>query len=150
MLTVMHRGDFQEAATPMVGESPASPPCSSIGKLNKSDEQLSGDSGQCSRNTSCETLDHYDPDYDFLQQDLSNADQIPQQVACNLSPLPESLGESGPPFLGRPFQLPLGSCPQMERQQTNTPPALPEKKCRSTASQTMVSSGCRVSYDPHS
>nr|XP_012599529.1 rap guanine nucleotide exchange factor 1 isoform X12 [Microcebus murinus] len=139
------------------GESPRLSPCSSIGKLSKSDEQLSSldrDSGQCSRNTSCETLDHYDPDYEFLQQDLSNADQIPQQMACNLSPLPESLGESGSPFLGHPFQLPLGSCPQPEGplapgQPTDTPPALPEKKRRSAASQTTDSSSCRVSYERH-
>ncbi|XP_029424628.1 rap guanine nucleotide exchange factor 1 isoform X5 [Nannospalax galili] len=134
------------------GESPRLSPCSSTGKLSRSDEQLSSldrDSGQCSRNTSCETLDHYDPDYEFLQQDLSNADQIPQQVACSLSPLPESLGESGPSFLGHPFQLPLGSCPQQEGQQTDTPPALPEKKRRSAASQTADSSGCRASYERH-
>uniref|UniRef100_A0A8C6BPQ7 CRK SH3-binding GNRP n=1 Tax=Monodon monoceros TaxID=40151 RepID=A0A8C6BPQ7_MONMO len=139
------------------GESPRLSPCSSIGKLSKSDEQLSSldrDSGRCSRNTSCETLDHYDPDYEFLQQDLSNADQIPQQVACNLSPLPESLGESGSPFLGHPFQLPLGSCPQPEGpsapgQQMDVPPALPEKKRRSAASQMADSSGCRASYERH-
>ncbi|XP_042820300.1 rap guanine nucleotide exchange factor 1 isoform X3 [Panthera tigris] len=141
------------------GESPRLSPCSSMGKLSKSDEQLSSldrDSGQCSRNTSCETLDHYDPDYEFLQQDLSNADQIPQQVACNLSPLPESLGESGSPFLGHPFQLSPapGSCPQQEGssapgQQMDMPPALPEKKRRSAASQTTDSSGCRVSYERH-
>lgn len=98
--------------------------------------------------------DHYDPDYEFLQQDLSHADQIPQQVACSLSPLPESLGESGSPFLGHPFQLPLGSCPQPEGPsaaglQTDTPPALPEKKRRSAASQTTDSSSCRVSYERH-
>lgn len=141
------------------GESPRLSPCSSMGKLSKSDEQLSSldrDSGQCSRNTSCETLDHYDPDYEFLQQDLSNADQIPQQVACNLSPLPESLGESGSPFLGHPFQLPPapGSGPQPEGSsapgpQTDTPPALPEKKRRSAASQTADGSGCRASYERH-
>ncbi|GAB1286162.1 Rap guanine nucleotide exchange factor (GEF) 1 [Apodemus speciosus] len=134
------------------GESPRLSPCSSTGKLSRSDEQLSSldrDSGQCSRNTSCETLDHYDPDYEFLQQDLSNADQTPPQAACSLSPLPESLGESGPPFLGHPFQLPLGSCPEQEGQQTDTPPALPEKKRRSAVSQTTDSSGCRVSYERH-
>nr|BAA04770.1 C3G protein [Homo sapiens]prf//2009427A guanine nucleotide-releasing protein [Homo sapiens] len=139
------------------GESPRLSPCSSIDKLSKSDEQLSSldrDSGQCSRNTSCETLDHYDPDYEFLQQDLSNADQIPQQTAWNLSPLPESLGESGSPFLGPPFQLPLGGHPQPDGplapgQQTDTPPALPEKKRRSAASQTADGSGCRVSYERH-
>ncbi|XP_058998350.1 rap guanine nucleotide exchange factor 1 isoform X9 [Mustela lutreola] len=136
------------------GESPRLSPCSSIGKLSKSDEQLSSldrDSGQCSRNTSCETLDHYDPDYEFLQQDLSNADQIPQQVACNLSPLPESLGESGSPFPGHPLQLPPAPLegPSAAGQQMDMPPALPEKKRRSAASQTTDSSGCRVSYERH-
>ncbi|NXN16002.1 RPGF1 factor, partial [Indicator maculatus] len=144
------------------GESPRLSPCSSIGKLSKSDEQLSSldrDSGQCSRNTSCETLDqsdHYDPDYEFLQQDLSNADQMPQQVPGILSPLPESSGESGSPFHGHPFQLPQGTSPPLEfcslsgaAQPTETPPALPEKKRRSAASQTSESSGCRVSYERH-
>uniref|UniRef100_A0A8D2PKR8 CRK SH3-binding GNRP n=1 Tax=Zosterops lateralis melanops TaxID=1220523 RepID=A0A8D2PKR8_ZOSLA len=144
------------------GESPRLSPCSSIGKLSKSDEQLSSldrDSGQCSRNTSCETLDqsdHYDPDYEFLQQDLSNADQPPQQGSGVLSPLPESLGESGSPFHGHTFQLPQGSSPPLEfcslsgaAQPTETPPALPEKKRRSAASQTSDSSGCRVSYERH-
>ncbi|XP_027595117.1 rap guanine nucleotide exchange factor 1 isoform X8 [Pipra filicauda] len=144
------------------GESPRLSPCSSIGKLSKSDEQLSSldrDSGQCSRNTSCETLDqsdHYDPDYEFLQQDLSNADQVPQQVPGILSPLPESLGESGSPFHGHAFQLPQGSSPPLEfcnlsgaAPPTETPPALPEKKRRSAASQTSDNSGCRVSYERH-
>ncbi|XP_061208702.1 rap guanine nucleotide exchange factor 1 isoform X3 [Neopsephotus bourkii] len=144
------------------GESPRLSPCSSIGKLSKSDEQLSSldrDSGQCSRNTSCETLDqsdHYDPDYEFLQQDLSNADQIPQQAPGILSPLPESLGESGSPFHGHAFQLPQGTSPPLEfcslsgaAQPTETPPALPEKKRRSAASQTSDNSGCRVSYGRH-
>ncbi|XP_035197191.1 rap guanine nucleotide exchange factor 1 isoform X9 [Oxyura jamaicensis] len=144
------------------GESPRLSPCSSIGKLSKSDEQLSSldrDSGQCSRNTSCETLDqsdHYDPDYEFLQQDLSNADQITHQVSSILSPLPESLGESGSPFHGHTFQLPQGSSPPLEfcslsgaAQPTETPPALPEKKRRSAASQTSDNSGCRISYERH-
>ncbi|XP_059721279.1 rap guanine nucleotide exchange factor 1 isoform X3 [Haemorhous mexicanus] len=144
------------------GESPRLSPCSSIGKLSKSDEQLSSldrDSGQCSRNTSCETLDqsdHYDPDYEFLQQDLSNTDQIPPQGPSVLSPLPESLGESGSPFHGHTFQLPQGTSPPVElcslsgaAQPTETPPALPEKKRRSAASQTSESSGCRVSYERH-
>ncbi|XP_038011836.1 rap guanine nucleotide exchange factor 1 isoform X8 [Motacilla alba alba] len=144
------------------GESPRLSPCSSIGKLSKSDEQLSSldrDSGQCSRNTSCETLDqsdHYDPDYEFLQQDLSNTDQIPPQGPSVLSPLPESLGESGSPFHGHTFQLPQGTSPPLEfcghsgaAQPTETPPALPEKKRRSAASQTSDNSGCRVSYERH-
>uniref|UniRef100_F1S0W0 CRK SH3-binding GNRP n=1 Tax=Sus scrofa TaxID=9823 RepID=F1S0W0_PIG len=138
------------------GESPRLSPCSSIGKLSRSDEQLSSldrDSGQCSRNTSCETLDHYDPDYEFLQQDLSNADQIPQHAACHLSPLPEASGEA-PPFLGHPFQAPLGGCPQPDGPSapgwpTDTPPALPEKKRRSAASQTADGTGCRASYERH-
>lgn len=99
--------------------------------------------------------DHYDPDYEFLQQDLSNADQIPQQVPTTLSPLPESLGESGSPFHGHAFQLPQGSSSPLEFcslsgavQPTETPPALPEKKRRSAASQTSDSS-CRVSYERH-
>ncbi|TFK02748.1 ADP-ribosylation factor-like protein 9 [Platysternon megacephalum] len=140
------------------GESPRLSPCSSMGKLSKSDEQLSSldrDSGQCSRNTSCETLDHYDPDYEFLQQDLSNADQIPQQMPSILSPLPEALGECGSPFHGHVFQLPQGSSPQpqycspLTGTQSETPPALPEKKRRSAASQTSDNTGCRVSYERH-
>lgn len=117
---------------------------------------------QCKRgtNTSLSLLldqsDHYDPDYEFLQQDLSNADQPPQQGSGVLSPLPESLGESGSPFHGHTFQLPQGSSPPLEfcslsgaAQPTETPPALPEKKRRSAASQTSDSSGCRVSYERH-
>ncbi|XP_038601112.1 rap guanine nucleotide exchange factor 1 isoform X2 [Tachyglossus aculeatus] len=141
------------------GESPRLSPCNSMGKLSKSDEQLSSldrDSGQCSRNTSCETLDHYDPDYEFLQQDLSNADQIPHQVPCNLSPLPESLGESGAPFPGSPFRLSQSSSPQPEHRSplpstpsVEMPPALPEKKRRSATSQPSDNSSCRVSYERH-
>ncbi|XP_035754107.1 rap guanine nucleotide exchange factor 1 isoform X2 [Egretta garzetta] len=132
------------------GESPRLSPCSSIGKLSKSDEQLS------SLDRDSDQSDHYDPDYEFLQQDLSNADQIPQQVPGVLSPLPESLGESGSPFHGHAFQLPQGSSPPLEfcsplgaAQPTETPPALPEKKRRSAASQTLDNSGCRVSYERH-
>ncbi|XP_051509696.1 rap guanine nucleotide exchange factor 1-like isoform X1 [Myxocyprinus asiaticus] len=101
------------------GESPRLSPCGSIGILSKSDEQLSSleqDSGQCSRNTSCETLDTaetYDPDYDFLHQDLSSIDQIAHTGSC-LSPLPESHHESSP----FPVQLQL------------IPPALPKKERR--------------------
>lgn len=137
------------------GESPRLSPCSSMGKLSKSDEQLSSldrDSGQGSRNTSCETLDHYDPDYEFLQQDLSDADQLPHHMACNLSPLPESASEACSPFLGSPFQLPPGGCSPLPLPDAppDLPPALPEKKRRSAASQTSEgSSGCRVSYERH-
>ncbi|XP_043103123.1 rap guanine nucleotide exchange factor 1 isoform X3 [Puntigrus tetrazona] len=103
------------------GESPRLSPCGSIGILSKSDEQLSSleqDSGQCSRNTSCETLDtaeSYDPDYDFLHQDLSSIDQIPPaHTGGCLSPLPESHNESS----SLPVQL------------QSIPPALPKKERR--------------------
>ncbi|CAM4718344.1 unnamed protein product [Leuciscus chuanchicus] len=103
------------------GESPRVSPCGSIGILSRSDEQLSSleqDSGQCSRNTSCETLDtaeSYDPDYDFLHQDLSNTDQIPPaHTGGCLSPLPESHHESS----SSPVQF------------QSIPPALPKKERR--------------------
>ncbi|KAK7136201.1 hypothetical protein R3I94_014752 [Phoxinus phoxinus] len=103
------------------GESPRLSPCGSIGILSRSDEQLSSleqDSGQCSRNTSCETLDtaeSYDPDYDFLHQDLSSIDQIPPaHTGGCLSPLPESHHE----LSSSPVQFQL------------IPPALPKKERR--------------------
>ncbi|XP_056115699.1 rap guanine nucleotide exchange factor 1 isoform X2 [Rhinichthys klamathensis goyatoka] len=103
------------------GESPRLSPCGSIGILSRSDEQLSSleqDSGQCSRNTSCETLDtaeSYDPDYDFLHQDLSSIDQIPPaHTGGCLSPLPESHHESS----SSPVQF------------QSIPPALPKKERR--------------------
>nr|XP_014340836.1 PREDICTED: rap guanine nucleotide exchange factor 1 [Latimeria chalumnae] len=145
------------------GESPRLSPCNSIGKLSKSDEQLSSlehDSGQCSRNTSCETLDNpetYDPDYDFLHQDLSNTDQISHQLPSMLSPLPESSGESNSPCQGQTFQLPCPATSQPDQwcspaAQLETPPALPEKKRKSTVSQGgsyLDSSGSRISYERH-
>ncbi|XP_026100850.1 rap guanine nucleotide exchange factor 1-like isoform X2 [Carassius auratus] len=103
------------------GESPRLSPCGSISILSKSDEQLSSleqDSGRCSRNTSCETLDTtetYDPDYDFLHQDLSSIDQIlPANTGGCLSPLPESHNESS--------SFPV--------QPQSIPPALPKKERR--------------------
>ncbi|XP_077080314.1 rap guanine nucleotide exchange factor 1 isoform X2 [Siphateles boraxobius] len=108
------------------GESPRLSPCGSIGILSRSDEQLSSleqDSGQCSRNTSCETLDtaeSYDPDYDFLHQDLSSIDQIPPaHTGGCLSPLPESHHESS----SSPVQF------------QSIPPALPKKERRPTQPQ---------------
>ncbi|KAG7332654.1 hypothetical protein KOW79_004488 [Hemibagrus wyckioides] len=128
------------------GESPRGSPCGSMGKLSKSDEQLSSleqDSGQCSRNTSCETLDtaeSYDPDYDFLREDLSSVDQIPMPTGSCLSPLPESHRE--PSSSPCPGQIPYGS-PALNQFVTLppphafiTPPALPEKKRRSGNPQT--------------
>ncbi|XP_062855172.1 rap guanine nucleotide exchange factor 1 isoform X3 [Trichomycterus rosablanca] len=125
------------------GESPRVSPCGSMGKLSKSDEQLSSleqDSGQCSRNTSCETLDtadFYDPDYDFLREDLSSVDQITLSAGSCLSPLPESYRESSSSC---PGQFPCGSpsvlYPGSSPYSVNNPPALPEKKRRSANPQT--------------
>ncbi|XP_055009713.1 rap guanine nucleotide exchange factor 1-like isoform X3 [Boleophthalmus pectinirostris] len=149
------------------GDSPRLSPCSSMGKLSKSDEQLSSmeqDSGQCSRNTSCETLDNaenYDPDYDFLHQDLSNGENLPPiPVGGCLSPLPESHSESSSPVPGQYPSHPRFSAPPPQHppeywtpqpNQTNplhssrvsAPPALPQKKRRST----QTSDGSRVLYE---
>ncbi|XP_042565295.1 rap guanine nucleotide exchange factor 1b isoform X2 [Clupea harengus] len=110
-------------------DSPCLSSCGIMGKLSQSDEQLSAperDSGQCSRNTSCETLDGYDPDYDFLHQDLSVLESLPPLPfpvpGGSLSPLPECLSECGSPPPGPPPLPPLRSCP---------PPTLPQKKRRS-------------------
>ncbi|XP_067278918.1 rap guanine nucleotide exchange factor 1b isoform X3 [Pseudorasbora parva] len=132
------------------GDSPRLSPCNSMGKLSKSDEQLSSlerDSGQCSRNTSCETLEGYDPDYDFLHQDLSVSDPLPfpTGTGSSLSPLPECHGESQslspaqvPTHLR--FSAPVTNqasleywTPPLTPGQNNRvlPPALPQKKRRS-------------------
>ncbi|KAM6901939.1 rap guanine nucleotide exchange factor 1b isoform 10-T10 [Lycodopsis pacificus] len=139
------------------GDSPRLSPCSSMGKLSKSDEQLSSmeqDSGQCSRNTSCETLDNtetYDPDYDFLHQDLSAGENLPPiPVGGCLSPLPESHSESSSPVPGQHPSHPRFSAPPTQQPEywtpqpnhtnplhsfrVSAPPALPQKKRRSTQS----------------
>uniref|UniRef100_A0AAV2IU23 CRK SH3-binding GNRP n=1 Tax=Knipowitschia caucasica TaxID=637954 RepID=A0AAV2IU23_KNICA len=152
------------------GDSPRLSPCSSMGKLSKSDEQLSSmeqDSGQCSRNTSCETLDNaenYDPDYDFLHQDLSNGENLPPiPVGGCLSPLPESHSESSSPVPGQHPSHPRFCAPTSQQRpeywtpqpnQTNplhasrisAPPALPQKKRRSTQT-SAFSDGSRVLYE---
>ncbi|XP_040914432.1 rap guanine nucleotide exchange factor 1b isoform X8 [Toxotes jaculatrix] len=153
------------------GDSPRLSPCSSMGKLSKSDEQLSSmeqDSGQCSRNTSCETLDNtesYDPDYDFLHQDLSAGENLPPipVVGC-LSPLPESHSESSSPVPGQHPSHPRFSAPPPQQppeywtpqpNQTNplqssrisAPPALPQKKRRSTQTSPFPDGGSRVLYE---
>uniref|UniRef100_A0A8C7VHU0 CRK SH3-binding GNRP n=1 Tax=Oncorhynchus mykiss TaxID=8022 RepID=A0A8C7VHU0_ONCMY len=147
------------------GESPRLSPCNSMGKLSKSDEQLSWtvDSGQCSRNTSCETLDHYDPDYDFLHQDLSSLEQMPPlPVGGCLSPLPESHSESsspspcpgpGPP-LAQPHFTPAYPSPQPSLQGSSTSPLYSQKKRRSGASSgisdgSYSGSSWRVSFERH-
>uniref|UniRef100_A0A671QC50 Rap guanine nucleotide exchange factor (GEF) 1b n=1 Tax=Sinocyclocheilus anshuiensis TaxID=1608454 RepID=A0A671QC50_9TELE len=119
------------------GDSPRLSPCNSMGKLSKSDEQLSSlerDSGQCSRNTSCETLEGYDPDYDFLHQDLSVSEPLPfpTGTGSSLSPLPECHGESQSLS---PAQAPahplLDPAPHTGQTNSVLPPALPQKKRRS-------------------
>ncbi|XP_017163392.1 rap guanine nucleotide exchange factor 1b isoform X7 [Poecilia reticulata] len=152
------------------GDSPRLSPCSSMGKLSKSDEQLSSmdqDSGQCSRNTSCETLDNtesYDPDYDFLHQDLSAGDNLTAvQVGGCLSPLPESHSESSSPVPGQHLMHPPLSAPPSQQQEywtpqpnqsnplqscrTSAPPALPLKKRRSTQTSSFPDGGSRVLYE---
>uniref|UniRef100_A0A3Q3GE89 CRK SH3-binding GNRP n=1 Tax=Labrus bergylta TaxID=56723 RepID=A0A3Q3GE89_9LABR len=151
------------------GDSPRLSPCSSMGKLSKSDEQLSSmeqDSGQCSRNTSCETLntENYDPDYDFLHQDLSVGENLPPiPVGGCLSPLPESHSESSSPVPGQHPTHPRFSAPPPQQppeywtpqpNQTNpllsrisAPPALPQKKRRSTQSLPFPDGGSRVLYE---
>ncbi|XP_023274656.1 rap guanine nucleotide exchange factor 1-like [Seriola lalandi dorsalis] len=153
------------------GDSPRLSPCSSMGKLSKSDEQLSSmeqDSGQCSRNTSCETLDNtenYDPDYDFLHQDLSAGENLPPiPVGGCLSPLPESHSESSSPVPGQhpshprfsappPQQPPEYWTPQpnqanpLQSSRISAPPALPQKKRRSTQTSPFPDGGSRVLYE---
>ncbi|KAK1803701.1 hypothetical protein P4O66_021105, partial [Electrophorus voltai] len=121
-------------------------------------------SGQCSRNTSCETLgtdactrihsgqcsrntsyntDRYDPDYDFLHQDLSVSEPLPfpsLPSGC-LSPLPECLSESPSPSPTHPrFSAPVANQVSGDHWATPSapgaaneerPPALPQKKRRS-------------------
>ncbi|KAM9450628.1 rap guanine nucleotide exchange factor 1b isoform 4-T4 [Clarias gariepinus] len=124
------------------GDSPRLSPCSIMGKLSKSDEQLSSlerDSGQCSRNTSCETLDNtdgYDPDYDFLHQDLSVSEPLPFPTVHSscLSPLPESLSETPvtSPGPAQPrFSAPVAPLSAAGTSNGEQPPALPQKKRRS-------------------
>uniref|UniRef100_A0A3B5PW91 Rap guanine nucleotide exchange factor (GEF) 1b n=1 Tax=Xiphophorus maculatus TaxID=8083 RepID=A0A3B5PW91_XIPMA len=149
------------------GDSPRLSPCSSMGKLSKSDEQLSSmdqDSGQCSRNTSCETLESYDPDYDFLHQDLSAGDNLPAvQAGGCLSPLPESHSESSSPVPGQHLTHPPLSAPPSQQPEywtpqpnhsnpiqpcrTSAPPALPLKKRRSTQTSSFSDGGSRVLYE---
>lgn len=62
-----------------------------------------------------DTAENYDPDYDFLHQDLSSIDQIPPaHTGGCLSPLPESHHESS----SSPVQF------------QSIPPALPKKERR--------------------
>uniref|UniRef100_A0A3B3H2U3 CRK SH3-binding GNRP n=1 Tax=Oryzias latipes TaxID=8090 RepID=A0A3B3H2U3_ORYLA len=164
-----HQRRFSGGSHSYGGDSPRLSPCSSMGKLSKSDEQLSSmehDSGQCSRNTSCETLESYDPDYDFLHQDLSVGDNLPPiPVGGCLSPLPESHSESSSPVPGQHPSHPRFSAPApqqceywtpqpnhtnpLQSSRISAPPALPLKKRRSTQTSSFSSSdgGSRVPYE---
>ncbi|XP_077592935.1 rap guanine nucleotide exchange factor 1b isoform X2 [Stigmatopora nigra] len=144
------------------GDSPRLSPRGSMGKLSKSDEQLSSmerDSGQCSRNTSCETLDNaenYDPDYDFLHQDLSVGEGLPPGGVGGgggcLSPLPESHSESSSPQPGQMTRHPRFSAPAPHGwtasaealSRISAPPALPQKKRRSTQTPPFPDGGSKV------
>ncbi|XP_024918339.1 rap guanine nucleotide exchange factor 1b isoform X3 [Cynoglossus semilaevis] len=176
----VHRQDFEQellqrrfsgGSQSYGGDSPRLSPCSSMGKLSKSDEQLSSmeqDSGQCSRNTSCETLDNtenYDPDYDFLHQDLSAGENLPPvSVGGCLSPLPESHSESSSPVPGQhpthprfsappPQQAPEYWSPQpnqtnpLQSSRISAPPALPQKKRRSTQTPSFNDGCSRAPYE---
>uniref|UniRef100_A0A673W9A7 CRK SH3-binding GNRP n=1 Tax=Salmo trutta TaxID=8032 RepID=A0A673W9A7_SALTR len=125
-------------------DSPRLSPYSSMGKLSRSEEQLCSmeqDSGQCSRNTSCETLESYDPDYDFLHQDLAvfmGDTHLPSTATpsgvMSLSPLPESHSECSSPVPPHPrFRSPPAPHHQQPHPpQSDAPPALPQKKRRSS------------------
>ncbi|XP_077479025.1 rap guanine nucleotide exchange factor 1b isoform X3 [Stigmatopora argus] len=144
------------------GDSPRLSPRGSMGKLSKSDEQLSSmerDSGQCSRNTSCETLDNaenYDPDYDFLHQDLSVGEGPAGGGGGGgggcLSPLPESHSESSSPQPGQMPRHPRFSAPAPHGwtasaealSRISAPPALPQKKRRSTQTPPFPDGGSKV------
>uniref|UniRef100_A0A673WI51 CRK SH3-binding GNRP n=1 Tax=Salmo trutta TaxID=8032 RepID=A0A673WI51_SALTR len=123
-------------------DSPRLSPYSSMGKLSRSEEQLCSmeqDSGQCSRNTSCETLDNtesYDPDYDFLHQDLAvfmGDTHLPSTATpsgvMSLSPLPESHSECSSPYW---TPQPGSHIIPLQPSRISAPPALPQKKRRSS------------------
>ncbi|KAJ6651850.1 hypothetical protein lerEdw1_016423 [Lerista edwardsae] len=109
------------------GESPRLSPHNSLGKLSKSDEQLSSldcDSGQCSRNTSCETY-------------------LSRGQACS-APCRSPWGSRPPPLHGHAFLLPE-PCGPSAQPAAEIPPALPEKKRKHA----LDSSGCRVLFERH-
>ncbi|XP_053303583.1 rap guanine nucleotide exchange factor 1b isoform X3 [Pleuronectes platessa] len=142
------------------GESPRLSPCSSMGKLSKSDEQLS------SMEQDSDNTENYDPDYDFLHQDLSVGENLPPiPVGGCLSPLPESHSESSSPVPGQhpshprfsappPQQTPEYWTPQPNQMnplsfRISAPPALPQKKRRSSQASPFPDVGSRVLYERH-
>lgn len=78
---------------------------------------------------SLDNTDGYDPDYDFLNQDLSVSEHFPTIPSGCLSPLPETLTETSltpPVHTHARFSAPI-----MNRDHRECPPALPQKKRRS-------------------
>lgn len=113
--------------------------------------------------TFSDNTETYDPDYDFLHQDLSAGENLPPiPVGGCLSPLPESHSESSSPVPGQHPSHPRFSAPPTQQQpeywtpqlnQTNplssrisAPPALPQKKRRSTQTSPFPDGG-RVLYE---
>lgn len=113
--------------------------------------------------TFSDNTENYDPDYDFLHQDLSAGENLPPiPVGGCLSPLPESHSESSSPVPGQHPSHPRFSAPPPQQppeywtpqpNQTNplqsrisAPPALPQKKRRSTQTSPFPD-GSRVLYE---
>lgn len=116
-----------------------------------------------------DNTENYDPDYDFLHQDLSVGDNLPPiPVGGCLSPLPESLSESSSPVPGQHPSHPRFSAPPPQQgqqqqpeywtpqpNQTNplqslrisAPPALPQKKRRSAQPLPFPDVGSRILYE---
>lgn len=111
-----------------------------------------------------DNTDHYDPDYDFLHQDLSAGENLPPiPVGGCLSPLPESHSESSSPVPGQHPSHPRFSAPPPQHQdywtpqpnhtnplqpsRISAPPALPMKKRRSTQTSSFSDGGSRVLYE---
>uniref|UniRef100_A0A8D0CL09 CRK SH3-binding GNRP n=1 Tax=Scleropages formosus TaxID=113540 RepID=A0A8D0CL09_SCLFO len=158
---------FSSGSRSLCGDSPHLSPSSSLGKLSHSAEHLSSldlDSGRWSRNTSSETVENNDPDYDFLHQDLSSEDHpFGIHIGGGLSPLPEFCNDSSPlghgqlaqPWTCSPSstfssQCPPERCRSLVPEGPDTkPPALPEKKRRSTPGPITSPSDSHAAYVRH-
>ncbi|XP_018584300.1 rap guanine nucleotide exchange factor 1-like isoform X2 [Scleropages formosus] len=169
-LTFNKQRRFSSGSRSLCGDSPHLSPSSSLGKLSHSAEHLSSldlDSGRWSRNTSSETVDcieNNDPDYDFLHQDLSSEDHpFGIHIGGGLSPLPEFCNDSSPlghgqlaqPWTCSPSstfssQCPPERCRSLVPEGPDTkPPALPEKKRRSTPGPITSPSDSHAAYVRH-
>lgn len=112
-----------------------------------------------------DNTENYDPDYDFLHQDLSAGENLPPvSVGGCLSPLPESHSESSSPVPGQhpthprfsappPQQAPEYWSPQpnqtnpLQSSRISAPPALPQKKRRSTQTPSFNDGCSRAPYE---